>query len=611
MADNNKPKIDLDPDFLYQAASNRPTRKVTSDHTQKKVYASSVDESVKKTAGTARRSSEGRMITKANASPRMAENRRRASSDDDEISAEEYLARKKRSAEAKMDRAATAPVRKDMPVRDRQLRSTASGNIQSKQSLSQAGSQPGKAYVNAGQGGRPVRNSSSQRGGAANYSSSQGGRPARTSGAASGRPQANQNRPQGNRQHSHNERPVNSSARRYADQRTGIIKEEPKKKLPIFWICVGVYALILIICAWRFLAYTDKCLEKYEQSQSENAMNGILEEFKGMVNDGSVAEQIALTNGNIFEDSSAYKQIYLSNFEGVKSYSFKKSESSYLTEAPVYDIFADENLKARITLKPENERKIFGILTIMDWKIDKIEPAFSMDTHDYTIITNSSAKVYVNNIEVTKDYQTGEPEIASEYKNVAEYFDMPASVKYVIKGLVNVPVIEIADASGNREQVEIGENNTVTRLTTVASSEMPKELEDMAYKMAQTWQNFVTADLPGAKYGLDTIQKYLIKDSYYWKYAAQYAAGPDITFISNHTLLDPAYTNKVIDNYVSYGENCFSCHISFEKNMKLTRTGQKVVDKINSTFYFVKYDDSEDGVDNPHWAIVDMIATTN
>ncbi len=39
-------------------------------------------------------------------------------------------------------------------------------------------------------------------------------------------------------------------------------------------------------------------------------------------------------------------------------------------------------------------------------------------------------------------------------------------------------------------------------------------------------------------------------------------------------------------------------------------SGARRVNTIDSTFYFVKYDDSDDGVDNPHWAIADMIAAT-
>ena len=128
--------------------------------------------------------------------------------------------------------------------------------------------------------------------------------------------------------------------------------------------------------------------------------------------------------------------------------------------------------------------------------------------------------------------------------------------------------------------------------------------------MAKMWSNFTTKDLTGGKYGLDTIRKYLIKDSYYWNMATAYAGGVDITFVSAHTLKADSFRNIKVTNYVSYGENCFSCHVYFDKAMYLTKTGAVVMETMDSTFYFVKYDDSDDGVDNPHWAIVDMIATT-
>ncbi len=33
--------------------------------------------------------------------------------------------------------------------------------------------------------------------------------------------------------------------------------------------------------------------------------------------------------------------------------------------------------------------------------------------------------------------------------------------------------------------------------------------------------------------------------------------------------------------------------------------GVNKIDSVNGTFYFVYYDDSDDGVDNPHWGLVD------
>ena len=102
-----------------------------------------------------------------------------------------------------------------------------------------------------------------------------------------------------------------------------------------------------------------------------------------------------------------------------------------------------------------------------------------------------------------------------------------------------------------------------------------------------------------------------IKDSIYYKAADDYAHGPDITFISDHRLSNPTYTDVVVDNYIVYSDNCYSLHISETTNMVLTRTGEARQDKIDSVFYFVNYDDTDDGEDNPRWCIVDMIAVTN
>jgi len=57
---------------------------------------------------------------------------------------------------------------------------------------------------------------------------------------------------------------------------------------------------------------------------------------------------------------------------------------------------------------------------------------------------------------------------------------------------------------------------------------------------------------------------------------------------------------------VVYSENCFSCDVSFNKHMILTRSKKKVDDYFYNRIYFVYSDDSNDGIDNPHWAIADI-----
>jgi len=55
-----------------------------------------------------------------------------------------------------------------------------------------------------------------------------------------------------------------------------------------------------------------------------------------------------------------------------------------------------------------------------------------------------------------------------------------------------------------------------------------------------------------------------------------------------------------VDHYIRYTDDCFSCHIDFDKPMHLTRTGDNIVDSTHSTYLFVKHDGN--------WCMVDMIA---
>ena len=108
--------------------------------------------------------------------------------------------------------------------------------------------------------------------------------------------------------------------------------------------------------------------------------------------------------------------------------------------------------------------------------------------------------------------------------------------------------------------------------------------------------------------GLWEIRKYLLKDSLFYVKAEEYAKGVDITFVSSHTIENPEYTELEVTDYTEYSDDCFSIHIHFIKNMRLVKGNRRVTSTMDSTFYFIYVDDSDDGEDNPHWTLGDMIA---
>lgn len=195
-----------------------------------------------------------------------------------------------------------------------------------------------------------------------------------------------------------------------------------------------------------------------------------------------------------------------------------------------------------------------------------------------------------------------------EYELLDNYAgELPSIMNYDIAVLKKDAVVSVTDENGNA--VTFDKNSQSLDLAGAASvfDEVPGDVagEVDVLDMAQNWSLFMSADLK-----LSEISSALIKDSYQYKVAVQYANSEDIKFTSEHVLLDPAFTENKVERFAWITDNCFSVDISFVKHMRL-RTGKIVDDPMNDRFYFVKYDDTDDGKDNPVWKIAGMKEIVN
>ena len=195
-----------------------------------------------------------------------------------------------------------------------------------------------------------------------------------------------------------------------------------------------------------------------------------------------------------------------------------------------------------------------------------------------------------------------------EYEYLADYVEnLPQVSLYDIAILENDAKIVVTDMNGENVPLEQGKNvydftlqkNYLDGIPEAVSSEID------VLEIAQLWSLFMSNDVHFKK-----VEKYLIADSYQYEVAKKYATGEDITFTSQHTLANPAFTDSSVENFVWISDNCFSVDISFVKHMIL-RVGSRVDDRMNDRFYFVKYDDTDDDKDNPTWKIVSMKEIVN
>lgn len=190
-----------------------------------------------------------------------------------------------------------------------------------------------------------------------------------------------------------------------------------------------------------------------------------------------------------------------------------------------------------------------------------------------------------------------------DYRHFADYVqDLPQLCVTRVAVLREGAKVTVTDELGNPVALEEGKSAYDFTSRVAGLEQVPDEVSGQVdvLQAAQDWSLFMTGDLAFSR-----IKGYLISSSYQYEVAMKYASGVDITFTSRHTLDNPAFTDSTVTNFAWITDDCFSVDISFVKHMRLWY-GTPVDDPMNDRFYFVRYDDTADGVDNPAWKLASM-----
>ena len=134
-----------------------------------------------------------------------------------------------------------------------------------------------------------------------------------------------------------------------------------RKGRRIYFVFLGFWAIVLLVCGFLLWRYTDRCLVDYEKSQVENNIERLRQEFAVAAKEGKVdkwfAQEIAALPGE-FEDADIIKKEYLKKLADAKEFTCRKSKNSYGTTNPLYDILADGEEVAVMKLEAYNPRSI-------------------------------------------------------------------------------------------------------------------------------------------------------------------------------------------------------------------------------------------------------------
>lgn len=359
-----------------------------------------------------------------------------------------------------------------------------------------------------------------------------------------------------------------------------------KKKMTGYKKALLIWFLILLIASEACLIYVSTTLKMYEKGNIEGYMTSLIKDMKTASKVGNINKYLSYNKvESKYEKNSSFEEGYRELFKESKL-SYKKNDKE-----STYDIYADDTMIASVTLDSKKVRRL-GILSFEEYSIKEIETYSKNGIYNIDVYVNSNYDLYINDIKVSDEDLVSKEEI-KEYSEVYDKVDLPYENHYKITNLTKKPKIKVM--SGNDEIKVTNEKSTYYGVSYFKTDDKEAAFEKLTNKdydpltFAKNWSLFLTADLPGERYGLYTLTPNLFEGTALYKRAYSWATNVDITFTSMHTLDKDTFTNVKMNGFTVYNENAFSVDIFLEKNMTLVN-GEKRVDILNDTFYYAYID---------------------
>lgn len=359
-----------------------------------------------------------------------------------------------------------------------------------------------------------------------------------------------------------------------------------KKKMTGYKKSLLIWFLLLLIASEACLIYVSTTLKMYEKGNIEGYMTSLIKDMKTASKVGNINKYLSYNKvESKYEKNSSFEEGYKELFSESKL-SYKKNDKE-----STYDIYADDTMIASVTLDSKKVRRL-GILSFEEYSIKEIETYSKNGIYNIDVYVNSNYDLYINDIKVSDDDLLSKEEI-KEYSEVYDKVDLPYENHYKITNLTKKPKIKVM--SGNDEIKVTNEKSTYYGVSYFKTDDKDAAFAKLTNKdydpltFAKNWSLFLTADLPGERYGLYTLTPNLVEGTALYKRAYSWATNVDITFTSMHTLDKDTFTNVKMNGFTVYNENAFSVDIYLEKNMTLVN-GEKRVDTLNDTFYYAYID---------------------
>ncbi|MBO7730774.1 MAG: hypothetical protein J6S31_07950, partial [Lachnospiraceae bacterium] len=328
-----------------------------------------------------------------------------------------------------------------------------------------------------------------------------------------------------------------------------------RKKKSGFKKFILIYSAILAVILIVGLIIFSSFIKKYEDNQPSNMVAGIVKQLSSNPSSylKSNSEHIkCLENVDTIIDES------VAQMEG-KQLSYIEN-SDYRAEAPSFNITADGQIVAKVTLGKDSK----GAFGLHSWKLTGLDVAsYVPNTLSYTILVPEGATISINGTELTDAYKTKDAAVPETLQTASRFVSVPSFETYKVSGFANQPQVVAKAADGSDLGVSVTSDTIVCQAST--SQEFIDSVDGLVNNAISAWgRHFINMG--------GNLRAYILDDCDYYGYIfGRDTMDPIYTaFYEFESIADYDFTEKSASNYIRYSSDCFTVDVKYQMRVDFT-----------------------------------------
>lgn len=279
-----------------------------------------------------------------------------------------------------------------------------------------------------------------------------------------------------------------------------------KKKLGrrIYWICLGVYTLILASAAVFCLTKVWGYAEEYEQAQPSKTMDAYVASLSQNLWDDNIEATIAAMPHEVQTDEECAQIVQDMLQNGI---SYKRASGSGSEMTAVYNLLCDGSQFGQVTLKQDESKAQELEYGLLPWIVYKEEFDFTGLYSSMQITVPATYSVELNGVELGSEYIIEDGiryDVLEDY--YGDYPNLPTKVTYKFDNIIGhlEPLVYGEDG----EQVEIDESRDDSQYIKPVAEETSTRLQEFASAFVERYKSYI-AGMYEPSYGYQRLLPYV------------------------------------------------------------------------------------------------------